>query len=235
MFFLLAILLALTSCFGGTSIKAEDIIKKLEKGESVEMKDAIVEGVLDFSNIGKPSPVGAAMLEARVKANFFCLRCLFKEKVVAQKNNVRTRFDGNVVFLESEFQKDVDFTNAIIYGTVNFTKSVFKENAIFYQLAVWSKDSYFSDITANKKISFDASSFQGNLSFLNSKFLDSFSLQEVFVLGILQSSNADFGGKTDFTMLKTVNRAIFNYAKFKYEPNFSDIKVERISIGKENP
>jgi len=235
MFFLLIILFAITSCFGGTTVKADDIIKRLEKGEPVEMKDAVVEGVLDFSSVGKLSPVGPAMLEARVKANFFCLRCVFKEKVLAQKNNVRTRFDGNVVFLESEFQKDVDFTNSIIYGTVNFTKSVFKENATFFQMAVWSKDSYFSDITANKKISFDASSFQGNLSFFGSKFLGSFSLQEVFVLGILQSSNADFGGKTDFAMLKTGGRAIFNYTKFKYEPDFSDIKVEKISISKEVP
>jgi predicted transcriptional regulator with HTH domain len=223
--FLLAILLALTSCFGETAVKAGDIIKKLEKGESVEMKDAIVEGVLDFSSVGKLSPVGPAMLEARVKASFFCLRCVFKEKVVAQKTNARTRFDGNVIFLESEFQKDVDFTNAVIYGTVNFAKSVFKENAIFYQMAVWSKDSYFSEITANKKFSLDASFFQGNLSFFDSKFLSSFSLQEVFVLGTLQGSKTDFGGKTDFAMLKA-GRAIFRAVKFKYEPDFLGIKVE---------
>jgi len=231
--FLLAILLALTSCFGKTTVKAADIIKRMEKGESVEIKDAIVEGVLDFSNIGKLSPVGITMSEARVDVNFFCLRCVFKENVVAQKNNARTRFDGNVIFLESEFQKDVDFSNAVIYGTVNFAKSVFKENAIFNQMAVWSKDSYFSEITANKKFSLDAASFQGNLSFFDSKFLSSFSLQEVFVLGVLQSSNANFGGKTDFAMLKTGDRAIFHYAKFKYEPNFSDIKVERDGVNNE--
>jgi predicted transcriptional regulator with HTH domain len=225
--FLLILLLALTSCFGETAVKASDIIKRLEQGESVEMKDVVVEGVLDFSSVGKLSPVGTGAFEARVKANVFCLRCVFKEKVVAQKSNIRTRFDGNVVFLESEFQKDVDFSNAVIYGTVNFTKSAFKENAIFNHIAVWSKDSYFSEITANKKFSLDASSFQGNLSFFNSKFLSNFSLQEVFVLGILQSSNADFGGKTDFAMLKIVNRAIFHYAKFKSEPDFSDIKAER--------
>ncbi|MCL1956642.1 MAG: pentapeptide repeat-containing protein [Fibromonadales bacterium] len=225
--FLLFLLLALESCFGEITVKAGDIIKKLEKGESVEMKDAVVVGVLDFSEIGKLSPVSTAMAEARVKANFFCLRCVFKEKVVAKKNNAYTRFDGNVIFLESEFQKDVDFSNAVIYGTVNFTKSIFKENAIFYQMAVWSKDSDFSEITANKKFSFDVSSFQGNLSFFDAKFLGSFSLQEVFVLGILQSSKADFGGKTDFAMLKTGGRAIFQYTKFKYEPDFSDIKVEK--------
>jgi len=224
--FFLAVLLALTSCFGETTVKAVDIIKKLEKGESVEIKDAVVEGVLDFSNVGKPSPVGSEMFEARVKANFFCLRCVFKEKVVAQKNNnVRTRFDGNVIFLESEFQKDVDFTNAIIYGTLNFTKSIFKENAIFYQMAVWSIDSYFSEITANKKFSLYSSSFQGNLSVFDSKFLGSFSLQDVFVLGTLQSSKTNFDGKTEFAMLKA-GRAIFRAVKFKYEPVF-DIKVER--------
>jgi len=169
--FLPVILLSLISCFGDpiikTSVKALDIIEKLEKGESVEIRDAVVEGVLDFSNVGKPSPVNTAMYEARVKANVFCLRCVFKEKVVAQKANTYSRFDGNVIFFESEFQKEVDFSNAVIHGTVNFSKSIFKEDAIFNQLAIWAKDSYFSEIKASKKFSLDASNFHGNLSFFN--------------------------------------------------------------------
>jgi len=222
--FLLTTLFALTSCFGETTIKASDIIKKLEKGESVEIKDAVVEGVLDFSSVGKLSPVSTAMSEARVKANVFCLRCVFKEKVIAQKNNAYTRFDGNVIFLESEFQKDVDLSNAVIYGTLNFSKSVFKENAIFNMMSVWAKDSYFSEITASKKFSLDATSFHGNLSFFESKFLGNFSLQEVFIQGILQSVSANFGGKTDFAMLRIEGRTILRYAKFKTEPNFSESK-----------
>lgn len=223
--FLLAILLALTSCYGeNTTVKASDILKKLEKGEPVELKDAVVEGILDFSSVGKLSPTNPAMSEARVKANIFCLRCVFKEKVIASKSNVYTRFDGNVIFLESEFQKEVNFSNAIIHGTLNFTKSVFKEDAIFSLMAVWTKDSYFSDITASKKFSLDATHFHGNLSFFNSKFAGNFSLQEVFVQGILQSANADFGGKTDFAMLRTGNRSIFRYAKFKIPPDFSETK-----------
>jgi len=224
--FLLAVLLAFAFCYGETTVKAPDIIKKLEKGESVELKDAVVEGVLDFSSVGT-SQVGPSMFEARVKANFFCLRCVFKEKVVAQKSNAYTRFDGNVIFLESEFQKEVNFGNAVIYGTVNFTKSIFKDEAIFSLMSVWAKDSYFSEIKVNKKFALDASSFHGNLSFFDAKFFGNCSLQEVFVLGVLQSSNANFDGKTDFAMLKTGGRAIFRYAKFKYEPNFPDIKVER--------
>jgi len=222
--FLLVIMLVFTSCFGETTVKASDIIKKLEKGEPVEIKDAVVEGVLDFSSVGKLSPVSTEMHEARVNANVFFLRCVFKEKVVAQKNNAYTRFDGNVIFLESEFQKDADFSNAVIFGTLNFAKSVFKENAIFNMMAVWAKDSYFSEITANKKFSLDATFFHGNLSFFESKFLGNFSLQEVFILGILQSVSADFGGKTDFAMLRTGNRAIFHYAKFKTAPDFSESK-----------
>jgi len=227
MSFLLAVFLAFAFCYGETIVKAPDIIKKLEKGESVELKDAVVEGVLDFSSLGTLSQVGPSMFEAKVKANFFCLRCLFKEKVVAQKSNAYTRFDGNVVFLESEFLKQVNFSNAVIYGTVNFSKSVFKDDAVFSLMSVWAKDSYFSEIKASKKFALDASSFHGNLSFFDAQFLGNCSLQEVFVLGILQSSNAVFDGKTDFAMLKTGSRAIFRYAKFKYEPNFPDIKVER--------
>ncbi|MDR0518408.1 MAG: hypothetical protein LBH25_15355, partial [Fibromonadaceae bacterium] len=49
MHFISLILLAIASCYATKTVKANDIIKKLEKGESIEIADAVVEGVLDFS------------------------------------------------------------------------------------------------------------------------------------------------------------------------------------------
>ncbi|MDR0517905.1 MAG: pentapeptide repeat-containing protein, partial [Fibromonadaceae bacterium] len=214
----------IASCYATKTVKANDIIKKLEKGESIEIADAVVEGVLDFSSVGKPSPVNSAMFEARVRGNVFFYKCAFKDAVIAQKNNVRTRFDGNLVFLESEFQKEANFSDAAVFGTVNFSKSIFKESADFNQMAMWSKSIYFSEIAASKKFSLEGSSLHGALSIMNSKFLGKFSLQEVFIQGNLQASNASFDGSTDFAMLKVGNRAIFRYATFKHKPDFGASK-----------
>ncbi|MDR3001362.1 MAG: pentapeptide repeat-containing protein [Fibromonadaceae bacterium] len=220
--FLLTILLALNFSFAKKTVKASDIIKRLEKGESVEIADAVIEGSLDFSGVGKLSRINTAMSEARIRGNVFFFRCVFKEPVIAQKNNANARFDGNLVFLESEFQKEVDFSNATVFGVVNFSKSVFKEGATFNQMAIWAKNSYFSEITANKKFSLEGTSFQGSLAIVSSKFLGRFSLQEVFVQENLQGSNTNFDGATDFAMLKVGNRTIFRYANFKFKPEFPE-------------
>ncbi|MDR0517023.1 MAG: hypothetical protein LBH25_08275, partial [Fibromonadaceae bacterium] len=55
----------IASCYATKTVKANDIIKKLEKGESIEIADAVVEGVLDFSSVGKSSPVNSAMQPRR--------------------------------------------------------------------------------------------------------------------------------------------------------------------------
>ncbi|MCL2102001.1 MAG: pentapeptide repeat-containing protein [Fibromonadales bacterium] len=219
------IFLVFNSCFAANkTIKASDIIKRLEKGESVEISDAVIEGALDFSSAGKLSRVNTAMSEARVKGNVFFFRCVFKGPVTAQKNNANTRFDGNLVFLESEFQKEANFSNATVFGIVNFSKSTFKENAEFNQMAIWAKNSYFSEITAAKKFSLEGTSFLGSLSIVSAKFLGKFSLQETFVQENLQGSNANFDGATDFAMLRVDSRTIFRYAKFKFNPDFSESK-----------
>jgi predicted transcriptional regulator with HTH domain len=223
--FLLLILFAISFSFAAKeTVKASDIIKKLAKGESVEIADAVIEGSLDFSSAGKSSPVNSAMFEARVKGNVFFLRCVFKEPVIAQKNNAYTRFDGNLVFLESEFKKEANFSNAVVFGAVNFSKSVFNENAEFSQMSIWSKNSYFSEITANRKFSLEGSSIQGSLSIMNAKFFGKLSLQEVFIQENLQSSNASFDNVADFAMLRVGGRSIFRYAKFKFKPDFSASK-----------
>ncbi|MDR2581205.1 MAG: pentapeptide repeat-containing protein [Fibromonadaceae bacterium] len=218
--FLPIILFTLSFCSASKSIKASDITKSLMAGKAVQIKNAVIEGDLDFSKAGASFPLNSAASETQVNFNVYFEKCVFKGKVNAEN----VRFNSNVIFLDSEFQKEVNFGGATVFGMVNFSKSVFKENADFNQMTVWAKNSYFSEITANKRFSLDGTSFLGNLSLMNAKFAGKFSLQEVFVQENLQSANANFGGATDFAMLRTGNRAIFRYASFKHKPDFSESK-----------
>jgi len=192
-----------------TVVKSEEITKNLADGKSVQIKNAVIEGSLIFDKA------------STVNANVYFEKCIFKGSIKAED----VRFNGNVIFLESEFQEKVEFHNNSIFGMVNFSRSVFKSDAIFANMAVWAKNSYFSGIKASKKFSLEASDFHGNLTLIRSEFSDAFSLQETFVLGSLQAADIKFDGSTDFAMLEVLRRAIFTHSTFKNTPDFSSSKI----------
>jgi len=207
------ILFLVTACNAQTVLKSEEIVKNLASGKSMKIKGVIIDGDLDFSKVEG----------MRVNGNTYFEKCIFKGNVKASE----VYFNGNVVFFANEFQKDVDFQNVSVFGMMNFSKSVFKGKAIFANMAVWAKNSYFAEVRANGRFSLEGSDFHGELSIMDSEFSDDFSLQETFVLGNLQGSNAKFNSRTDFSMLSVLRRTIFKYATFKNEPDFSNSKIVR--------
>ena len=206
-----------------TTVKADEITKNLSAGKSVQIKNAVIDGDLNSGKAGNSFPVNSVAFETQVSGNVYFEKCVFNGNVKVEN----VRFNGNVIFLESEFQKNVEFQNSPIFGTVNFSKSIFKGKAVFANMAVWAKNSYFSEVKASSKFSLEASDFHGDLTMMNSEFAGMFSLQETFVLRNLQASNAKFNGSTDFSMLNVLGRAIFKYTAFKNEPDFSNSKIIR--------
>jgi len=205
-----------------TVVKADEITKNMAAGKAMQIKNAVIDGDLDFSKAGSAFPVNSAVSETQINGNVYFEKCVFNGNVKAEN----VRFGSNLIFLENEFQKEVRFQNSSVFGTVNFSKSIFKGNATFANMAVWAKNSYFSEVKASSKFLFDASDFHGNLSLMGSEFADMFSLQETFVQGNLQGSNAKFNGNTDFALLNVLRRTIFKYAGFKSEPDFSESKAK---------
>jgi hypothetical protein len=104
---------------------------------------------------------------------------------------------------------------------LNFSKSVFRGNANFNNLTIWAKDSYFSEIQAEKNFSMIYSSFFGNLYMQNAKFSDKFSMQETSVKGKLSLNNSQFQAKAGFDLISVDNNAFFNYATFEKGADFS--------------
>jgi len=212
MIYILVLILA-TACNAQTTLKSDDIIKSLASGKSMQIKGAIIDGDLDFGKVEG----------MRINGNSYFEKCVFKGNVKARD----VYFNGNVVFFANEFQKDADFQNISVFGAMNFSKSIFKGRAMFANMAVWAKNSYFAEVKASGRFSLEGSDFHGDLSIMDSEFSDDFSLQETFVLGNLQGSNAKFNGRTDFSMLSVLKRTIFKYATFKNEPDFSNSKIAR--------
>ncbi|MDR0712739.1 MAG: pentapeptide repeat-containing protein [Bacteroidales bacterium] len=217
------------SCTGTEKgeIKASEIVRLLKKGKPVQMADKIIIGDLDFTQDGVPVIFSVAALQREVQSNIFFINCIFTGRVTSNRAGgkdklpVHTCFRNNVIFVSCDFRDEVDFDDAAVFGTVNFSQSVFRENASFNHLAVWAKDSYFSEIAAEKDFSVVYAAFAGNLYCINAKFDGNVSFQETSVKGKLMFDHNTVEGRADFSMMEIDGNAFFHHTQFRKHADFS--------------
>ena len=224
--FLLPVLMVF-SCKGADrkEINASEVIKLLKSGKDVQLVDRIIMDDLDFTVDGEPFALNVNLLQNETTSNIFFSNCIFIGKVTSNGKKgaatIQSRFQKNLIFLSCDFRGDVDFGESVVFGMVNFSKSIFRENANFNNMSVWSKDSYFSEIKAEKTFSMIYASFLGNLYFMDAKFGQNASFQETSVKGSLSFNNAVFEERAGFDLMEIGGSAFFNYAVFEKNANFS--------------
>ena len=224
--FLLPVLMVF-SCNGADrkEMNASEIIKLLKAGKDVQLVDRIIMDDLDFTDVGEPFALNANLLQNETTSNIFFSNCIFIGKVTSNgkkgQATVQSRFAKNLLFLNCDFRGEVDFGQAIVFGMVNFSKSIFRENTNFNNMSVWSKDCYFSEIKSEKTFSMIYASFSGNLDFMNAHFQQNTSFQETSVKGSLSFNNAVFEERVGFDLMEIGGSAFFNYAVFEKRANFS--------------
>ncbi|MDR2037000.1 MAG: pentapeptide repeat-containing protein [Bacteroidales bacterium] len=215
------------SCNGADKkeIKASEILKLIKKDKPVHVVNKIIVNDLDFTVNSTPFIVNANSLQNEISSNIFFSNCIFMGKVTANGKQgtlpVSTCFRNNLVFTDCDFRGEVDFEKTIVFGMVNFSKSVFGENANFNSMSVWSKDSYFSEVKAEKSFSMIYASFYGNVYFLDARFEDKASFQESSFKGKLNFNNSIFLQGVGFDLMEVCGAAFFNYAVFENNVDFS--------------
>ena len=206
-------------------MKASEIIALAKKGKPVQVVGKIIIGDLDFTAAGKPFVVTANMLRCEIQSNIFFEQCVFMGKVTSNGKHrglsVQTCFRNNLVYTGCDFRGETDFDGAVVFGMVNFSRSVFREKATFNNMAVWAKDSSFARINAEKEFSMIYALFVGNLNFFDAVFQEYTSFQETTVKGKLMFNNVSFEERSGFDMMEVYGNAFFNYAKFKKIADFS--------------
>ena len=221
------------ACYGCSAaqkkeVKASEIIKLMKKGEPVQMVNKIILDDLDFTAASEPFILNANMLRSDIQSNIFFDGCVFMGKVTSngkrEKTSVQTCFRNNITFMGCDFRGEVDFDGAVVFGMVHFGRSIFRENAKFNNMAVWAKDSYFTEMKAEKNFQMIYASFSGNLSFLNAVFDGNATFQETSVKGKLVFNNAAFAGRAGFDLIDVWGSAFFNYAKFEKIADFSNAR-----------
>ncbi|MDR0874369.1 MAG: pentapeptide repeat-containing protein [Prevotellaceae bacterium] len=224
--FILTSLFLFASCANAEKkeMKSADILKLIKKGKPVQIVDKIILDDLDFSQANEPFLADAGIIQTEVKSNVFFSNCVFMGKVTAagtrKQADVQTVFRNNVVFLDCDFRQDVDFRGAIVFGNVNFSRSTFRKPATFNNISVWSKSSYFNEVTAEQAFTMVYASFFGNLSLLDAKFQKKANFQEIKVNGKLMVNNTVFSENADFSLINVLDRALFNYVVFEKNATF---------------
>jgi len=209
-------------------MKASKIIALAKKGKPVQVAGKIIIGDLDFTAAEKPFVVTGNLLQCDVRSNIFFEQCVFMGKVTSNGKHselpVQTCFGSNLVFTGCDFRGETDFEGAVVFGSVNFSRSVFRENVNFNNMSVWAKDSYFAEINAEKRFAMIYSSFAGNLNFFDAVFHGNATFQETSVKGKLMFNNCIFEERAGFDMMEALGNTFFNYAKFKKTANFSQAR-----------
>lgn len=206
-------------------MRASEIIKLVKKNIPVQVVDRIILGDLDFTEGGEPFILNAHLLQCEIRSNIFFESCVFMGKVTSNgkhgKTSVQACFRNNLVFTGCDFRGEADFDGAVVFGAVNFGRSVFRENVNFNNMSVWAKDSYFSEMKAEKNFMMIYASFWGNLHFPDAVFSGNFSFQESSVKGKLMFHNSSFAERAEFDLIEVSGNAFFNYAGFEKTANFS--------------
>ena len=205
-------------------ISASSIIKLLKKGNHIHFHDKIIIDDLDFSKGSDPFIFSPNKLQSEIKSNVFFSNCIFLGKVTSNGKKgdvlVKSCFRNNLIFFGCDFRGEVDFSEMIVNGLVDFSKSVFRENVNFNGIAVWSKDAYFSEIKAEKRFMTIYSSFYGNLYFISGEFLDNVSFQQTYINGDFVINNSNFQKQAGFDNMKIDGDSFFNYVVFEAFANF---------------
>ena len=206
-------------------MKASEIIKLMKKGKPIQIVNKFIIGDLDFTTTAKPFILNASMLQSEIHSNIFFEGCVFMGKVTSNgkhgKTPIQVCFRKNLAFVGCDFRGEVDFDGAVIFGAVNFGRSVFREKANFSNMAVWAKDSYFSEMKAEKVFLMIYASYAGNLYFPNTSFAGNASFQETSVKGKLVFNNSVFAERAGFDLMDVYGAAFFNYAEFEKTADFS--------------
>ncbi|MDR2927021.1 MAG: pentapeptide repeat-containing protein [Cytophagaceae bacterium] len=227
-FFICFVLLASCSAAEKKEMKASDVIKLLKNGKHIHFHDKIITDDLCFANAAEPFLISANTLQSEIGGNIFFSNCIFLGKVTSTQKvgqtTARSAFRNNLIFIDCDFRGEVDFAEATVNGIVNFSKSTFHENATFNGMAVWAKDSYFSEIKAEKRFSAVYSQFMGNLHIIAAEFADRVSFQETSVKGKFVLNNSHFSSRAAFDMMETNGSAFFNYVAFADNVNFSNAR-----------
>ena len=205
-----------------TKVKASDILKQINAGQTVTYNNVEIEGDLDLTDLetreSKHSSPGwfdnDNDYESTVEVPLKFTNCTFLGSVLAYYNLERSNetyvahFEKDVVFSNCVFRKASEFKYSEFHGIANFTGSMFNEAANF-KYAEFSSGPLFGNVKFEdgadfkytefpRETSFEKATFHGLANFKYTKFKSPVNLEGIAFRGSEDFKYTEIDGR-DFT------------------------------------
>ncbi|GGG31714.1 pentapeptide repeat-containing protein [Pontibacter amylolyticus] len=244
--FLLLFLLAVPFLtWAQTQVKASEIIAKINRGEAVSYKNAVIVGVLDLTRLDNmhlekkaDSKNSTNEYISTVKVPLTFVDCTFKDDVLAyfnpdnediklfnRKNEVyNTNFDKAVRFEDCVFEGYSAFKYSKFKDAVSFAGSNFRHEANF-KYSKFSKSADYSRTKYAGEANFKYVAFPEETSFGNASFRKEANFKYAKFSGDADFKAADFRGLANFKYTKVANNMHLQRAMFRGDEDFKYTKV----------
>ncbi len=205
-----------------TEINATDILKQIENGEDVFLRDVRIIGELNLSKIELETVPNAEWDEDIV---FYVAESstetpnLYSETYDLEKK--LKIVESNIVIRNSIFEEDVDFSNTKFRRNVVFTGTSFSSNAGFWY-ANFTDNAFFQDANFAGTANFNGANFVGTANFNDANFAGDAGFWRANFAGTANFGFANFAGDAFFQDANFAGDAFFQDANFAGDAFFQD-------------
>ncbi len=213
------------------SIDANDILRKIDDKRQIDVRDAVIRGTLDFTELANQQRVKSSRMandeyKSRVEVPLTFRNCTFKGDVIAYKTvdkegKQRWNWGSDQTLYTADFKEKVIFENCTFEGKTEFKYSDFDEIAVFndnkfryeanFKYANFREDARFEGTDFNDNANFKYADFRSVAYFTDARISDNADFKY-----------AEFGNGVKFTKTRFDGSADFKYADFKRLGDFSN-------------
>ncbi|WP_272149438.1 pentapeptide repeat-containing protein [Tenacibaculum aiptasiae] len=185
---LIAFLFCLTT-FAQTKVSASDIIRDVKNGKAVNISNATITGVLDFTFMNEALPKlpkrkrwwnngGSNTIEKQITNKVSFVNCTFTDDVLAYIPHEKSgytfiaNFEDVVTFRDCIFEQKAMFKYSDFESNTDFSNTKFNNDSTF-KYAKFDRDITFENTFFDEPATFKYAEFKQFVSFANSTFNES--------------------------------------------------------------
>lgn len=235
--------------FAQTKVDASEIIKKMNRGEAISYKNAVITGSLDMTQLQNKKLKKGEDGDTReyistVTAPVTFINCTFQGDVLAYfspeddgsgifssgSNEVyNTNFERDVLFGNCKFEQESAFKYSEFKAGASFVGSRFSEEALF-KYSEFSRDVNFSNVRFEEEANFKYVEFPKTVSFAGATFAEEANFKYAKFQEGVNFQKAVFDGTANFKYAKISDSFNIRGANFRGGDDFKYTKLNNRSV-----
>lgn len=206
-------------------VNASDIIQKIKNGKSVEVSNATISGVLDFTFMNDALPKlpkrkswwnngGSNTIEKQITNKISFINCTFNDNVLAYIPHEKSgytfvaNFESDVIFKNCNFKQKAMFKYSEFERNTDFSNTKFNDDSTF-KYAKFERNITFENTFFEEPATFKYSEFKEGVSFKNVNFKEDLNIKYTNVSGDFNITDMNVAYEID-SKYTNINGKSFN-------------------------